>query len=185
MAVGFVARLLLAHARLRQLQDAPRRKAAELLEELRPEIERRDRRSGPLPSSCCQALGDDQPRFLGGARLDQRHRPRLLDAVDVGLRQHLAHLAVEVAEAGDEHDRGRHAVGDLDQVARRLLEALLVVVEEAQVLDLVDAEHQRRAVDRPHQAPERLDDLEGTPLARVGIERGHGLDATDRSAARP
>ena len=110
------------------------------------------------------------------ARLDQRHRSRLLDAVDVGLRQRLAHLAVEVAEARDEHDRGRHPVGDLDQVARRLLETLLEIVEEAQVLDLVDAEHQRRPVDRPHQAPERLDDLEGAPLARVGVERGHRLD---------
>ena len=31
-------------------------------------------------------------------------------------------------------------------------------------------------IDRPHQAPERLDDLEGAPLTRVGVERGHGLD---------
>ena len=37
------------------------------------------------------------------------------------------------------------------------------------------AEDERRAVDRPHQAPERLDDLEGAPLAGVGVERGHGL----------
>ena len=69
----------------------------------------------------------------------------------------------------------RHAVGDLDEVAHGLLEALLGIVEEAQVLDLVDAEHQRGAVDRPHQAAERLDDLEGAVLARVGIERGDRL----------
>ena len=41
-----VAALLLAHARLGQLQDAPRREARELLVELRTEIERWDRRAG-------------------------------------------------------------------------------------------------------------------------------------------
>ena len=49
------------------------------------------------------------------------------------------------------------------------------VVEEAQVLDLVDGEHQGGAVDRPHQPAERLDDLKSAPLAGVGVERCHRL----------
>ena len=162
---------LLAHAHLRQLQDAPGREAAELLEELRAEVERGI--GAVVARILLQPLGDDETRLLGRARLDQRHRAGFLDAVDIGLRQHLAHLAVEIGETGDQHDRRRHAVGDLDQIARGLLEALGIVVEDAQVLDLIDRKHQRRAIHRPHQAAERLDDLERAPLARVGIERSH------------
>ena len=115
-------------------------------------------------------------RASSGVRLSSSaHRARLLDAVDVGLGQHAAHLAVEVSEARDDDDGVRHAVGDLDEVAHGLLEALLGVVEEAQVLDLVDAEDERGAVDGPHQRAERGDDLEGAVLAGVGIERGDGL----------
>jgi hypothetical protein len=165
--------LLLAHALLRQLQDAPRGETAELLEELLAEIERGIAAIAALV--LLQAPGDDEPRLLGRARLDERHRPRLLDAVDVGLRQHLAHLAVELGQARDQHDGGGHPVGDLDEVARRLLEALGVVSEEAQVLDLVDGEHQRRAVHRPHEPADGLDDVEGAALAGVGIERGNRL----------
>ena len=109
------------------------------------------------------------------AGLFEAHRSCLLDPVDIGLRQPLPHRAVEIAEARDEHDRGGNPVGHLNEVARRPLEPLLGIAEEAQVLNLIDAEHERRPVDRPHQAPERLDDLEGAPLARVGVERCHCL----------
>ena len=173
LGLGRRIALLLAHARLGQLQDAPGRKPAELLEELRTEIQRWI--GAVVARVLLQPLGDDETRLFGGARLDQRHGAGLLDAVDVGLRQHLAHLAVELGQARHQHDRRRHAIGDLDQVARGLLEAFRIVVEEAQVLDLVDGEHQRRAVHRPHQAAERLDDLERTPLAGIGIERRHRL----------
>ena len=122
-----------------------------------------------------EALGDDEPSLLGAAGLVEPHGSRLLDAVDVGLRQRIAHRAVEVAEAGDDDDGRRHAIGDLDQVAGSLLEAILRVVEEAQVLDLIDGEDERRAVDGPHQPSERFDDLEGAPLAGIGVERSHGL----------
>ena len=151
--------LLLAHARLRKLQDAPRGEAAELLEELRAEVEAGI--GGCAAGVLGQALGDDEARLGGGACLLQPHRSGLLDAIDIGLRQRVPHRAVEVAETGDQHDRGRHPVGDLDEIAHRLLEAFLRIVEEAQILDLIDAEDERRAVDGPHQASERLDDLEG------------------------
>ena len=81
----------------------------------------------------------------------------LLDAVDVGLRQRRSRTcAVEIAEARDDDDRVGHAVGDLDEIAHGLLEALFGIVEEAQVLDLIDAEDERGAIDRPHQRAERL-----------------------------
>ena len=122
-----------------------------------------------------EALGDDEARFLRRAAFQERDRAGLLDAVDVGLGEHTAHLAVEVFQARDDEDGVGQAVGDLDQVAHGLLEALLGVVEEAQVLDLVDAEDERGAVDRPHQRAECGDDLEGAVLARVGVERRHCL----------
>ena len=122
-----------------------------------------------------KALGDDQLGFLRRAAFQQRHRAGLLDAVDVGLRQHAAHLPVEVFQARDDEDGVGHAVGDLDEIAHGALEALLGVGEEAQVLDLVDAEDERGAVDGPHQRAERGDDLEGAILAGVRVEGGDGL----------
>ena len=97
-----------------------------------------------------EPLGDDQPGFLRRATFQERNGAGLLDAIDVGLRQHAAHLAVEVFQARDDEDGVGHAVGDLDEVAHRTLEALLGVGEEAQILDLIDAEDQRGAVDGPH-----------------------------------
>ena len=144
---------LAACARLRQLEDAAGGQTAELMGELRAEID--------LGIGCravgaflLQAAGNDEAGLLGRAGLDQRYGTGLLDAVDIGLRQGLAHLLVEITQARHEHDRGRHAVGDLDQVARGFREALLEVVEEAQVLDLVDAEHERGVVHAPHQPAE-------------------------------
>ena len=119
-------------------------------------------------------------RFLGRAAFEQRHRAGLLDAVDVGLRQHAAHLAVEVLEARDDDDGVGTRLAIWIRSRDGLLEALLGVVEEAQVLDLIDAEDQRRAIDRPHQLAEALDDLEGAAVAGVGIERRDGLPATAR-----
>src|SRR5690606_16640002 len=92
---------------------------------------------------------------------------------DIGLRQHAPDLAIEILQAGNENNRGWHAVGDLDEVSNRLLESLLRIVEEAQVLDLVDAEDQCGAIDGPHQLAQRLDDLEGTAITAVGVERSH------------
>src|SRR5262249_36380499 len=118
-----------AQARLSELQDAPGREPAKFLVEAGTEVaasvlERL------VAAVVGEALGNDEACLLRRTRLDERHRSRLLDAVDVGLGQRFAHLAVEVAKAGDEHDRGRHAVGELDQVTRSLLEALLVVLEK-------------------------------------------------------
>ena len=160
-----------AQARIGVLEEAARRKAGELLIELRAEIggrvgvARACRRGHVL-----EAFGNDETRFLRRAAFQERDRAGLLDAVDVGLGEHTAHLAVEVLQARDDEDGVGHAVGDLDEVAHGALEALLGVVEEAQVLDLVDAEDERGAVDRPHQRAERGDDLEGAVLARVGVE---------------
>ena len=122
-----------------------------------------------------EALADDQACLVGTAALQQRHRASLLDTIDVGLRQHAAHLIVEIAEARDDDHGRRHAVGDLDEIANGLLEALLGVVEEAQVLDLIDAEDERGPVDGPSELAEALDDLEGAAVARVGIKRRDGL----------
>jgi hypothetical protein len=82
-------------------------------------------------------------------------------------------MIVEIAEAGDDDQRGRHAVGDLNEIAHSLLEALIGVGEEAQIFDLVDAEDERRAIDRPHELAETFDDLEGAALTRTRIERGN------------
>ena len=76
------------------------------------------------------------------------------------------------------------AVGDLDEIADGALKAIFGIVEEAQILDLIDAEDERGAIDRPHQRTERLDDLEGAIFAVVGIERGDGL-VRDRVSCRP
>ena len=122
-------------------------------------------------------------RASSGVRVSSSaHRPGLLDAVDVGLREHAAHLAVEIVQARDDDDGVRHPVGDLDEIAHGPLEALFRVIEEAQVFDLVDGEDERCPVDRPHQRAKRRDDLEGAVFARVGIERCHGLMRQRRSA---
>ncbi len=102
---------------------------------------------------CCEPLGDDQARLLRRAAFEQRDGSRLLDAVDVGLREDAAHLAVEVFQARDDEDGVGQPVGDLDEIAHGALEALLGVGEEAQILDLIDAEHERGAIDGPHQPP--------------------------------
>ena len=57
-------------------------------------------------------------RASSGVRLSsERDRAGLLDAVDVGLGEHTAHLAVEVFQARDDEDGVGQAVGDLDEVA--------------------------------------------------------------------
>jgi hypothetical protein len=114
-------------------------------------------------------------RFLGRAALEQRDGAGLLDSIHVGLCEHPADLTVEIFQARDDQDGIGHAVCDLDEVAHCTLEALLGVAEEAQVLDLVDAENERGAIDRPHEAAECGNDLEGAILAGVGVERGNGL----------
>ncbi len=178
LAVVAFGRGRFAQARLGVLEKAARRQAAELLEELRAE---ELRRVGEAQAAAVdfrlirQALGDDEAGFFRRAAFAQQHRARLLDAVDIGLRDEAAHLAVEVFQARNDDDGVRQPVGDLDEVARGALEALFGVVEEAQVFDLVDAEDERRAVDRPHQRAERSDDLEGAVFAVVGIERADGL----------
>ena len=130
-----------------------------------------------------ETLGDDEARLLRRAALEQRDGARLLDAVDVGLGEHAAHLAVEVLEAGDDDDGVGQPVGDLNEIAHGVLEALLGVVEEAQILDLVDGEYERGALDRPHQRAERGDDLEGAVLAGIGIEGGDRLMRKRRQLA--
>ena len=122
-----------------------------------------------------EPLADDQAGLFGRTAFEQGDRSGLLDPVEVGLGEDAADLAVEILKHGDKHDRGRHAVGDLDQVAHGALEPFLGVIEEAQVLDLVDAEDQARPVCDPHQLAERSDDLKRAILAGVGIERGDGF----------
>ncbi len=78
---------------------------------------------------------------------------------------------IEIVEAGDDDDGGGDTVGDLDEIADRLLESLLRIVEEAQVLHLIDAEDERRAIDRLHQPAEAFDDLEGAVLTLQMLER--------------
>ena len=111
------------------------------------------------------AARENEAGFIGRAALEQRDRARLLDAVDIGLCEHTAHVVVEIAEAGDDDQRCRHAIGNLNEIAHGFLEALVGVGEEAQILDLIDAEDERGAIDRPHELAEALHDLEGTPLA--------------------
>ena len=118
-----------------------------------------------------QPLGNDEPRLLRRAAFEQCDRPRLFDAVDIGLRQDGPRLPVELFQARDQDDPPRHAVGNLHQVADGFLEALLGIVEVPEILDLVDAEHERGAIDGPHQLAEAFDDLEGAAIAAVGIER--------------
>ncbi|MEK7264978.1 MAG: hypothetical protein AAB227_02660, partial [Pseudomonadota bacterium] len=65
---GRVAPLLLAPPRLGQFQYAPCGEAAELLEELRSEMQ-----AGVGGAFGAQALGDDEPCLLGGARLVEAH----------------------------------------------------------------------------------------------------------------
>ena len=67
------------------------------------------------------------------------------------------------------------AVGDLNEIAHGFLKPLFGIIEEAQVLDLIDAEHQRGAIDRPHQLAERRDDLERAVFAGIRIERRDSL----------
>src|SRR5262245_54245790 len=141
---------LLAHARLRQFKNAARRQTAELLEKLR--AEEKQRINVTAAAIGANALGDDELRFLGCARLLEGYRTGLLDPIDVGLRQHLAHLAVEIAKAGEEHDGRRHAIGNLNEIPRGLLKALVIVLEEAQILHLIDGDDECRAVNDPHQA---------------------------------
>ena len=117
-----------------------------------------------------QAFGDDQAGFFRRAAFQQGDRARLLDAVDVGLGKDAAHLAVEVVQARDHDDGVRNAVGDLDEIAHGLLKALLGVLEEAQILDLIDTEHERGAIDGPHQLAETRDDLESAAVAGIRIE---------------
>ena len=180
--LGLVGRRFLVggtalEARLRILEKAPRREAAKLGHEIGAE-EFRQIDGRRIDTARDRVLLDtarkNEPRFVGRAALEQRDRARLLDAVDVGLREHAAHLVVEVAEAGDDDQRARHAVGDLDEIAHGFLEAIIGIREEAQVLDLIDAEDERRAIDRPHELAEALDDLESAALARARIERSHG-----------
>ena len=161
---------------LHGLQQTAWRQASQFREKVRPE-HARDRIElqrligfGGLR----QTLLDDGARFLGGPRLGQLHGTGLLDAVDERARQALAHGAVEIFQAGDDGDGRRHAVGDLDEIANGFLETLLGIAEGTQILDLIDAEDERGAVDHPHDAAEALDDLEGAVLARVGIERSDG-----------
>src|SRR5690606_1697696 len=173
--VGLIG-LVSPQAVLSVLEQPPGRKPAELLEKLGAEKGSRigERRSPRAPRRLVlQPLGDDEPRLLGRSGLQQRDRPRLLDTVDIGLRQHTPDLAVKIFKTGDENDRGWNAVGDLNEVAHRFLESLFRIIEEAQVLDLVDAENQRRAVDSPHELAKRLDDLESAAIAAVRIECGH------------
>ncbi len=163
---------------MRVLEQAARREAGELLVELRAEIGGRIRVAGLAVArrgEMRQTLGDDQPRLFRRAAFEQRDGAGLFDAVDVRLGQYAAHLAVEVFQARDDENGVGHAVGDLDEVAHGALEALLGVGEEAQVLDLIDAEDERGAIDGPHQRAEGGDDLEGAVFAVVGVERRDGL----------
>ena len=65
-------------------------------------------KSRPACGAVFEAALDDQPRFFGGARFDQRHGAGFLDAIDIGLRQDLAHFLVEIAE---HRDHARSTVG--------------------------------------------------------------------------
>ena len=115
-------------------------------------------------------------RASSGVRLSRRRTgPGLLDAVDVGLRDEASHLSVEIFKARDDDDGVGQPVGDLDEIADGALKTVFGIVEEAQILDLVDAEDERGAIDRPHERAERGDDLEGAILAVVGIERTDGF----------
>ena len=177
---------LVAQTALGVLEQAAGGKSAEFLEELRAEKLGRigeARSSGGRLGEVLETLCNDEAGFLGRAGFEQGHGARLLDAIDIGLGEHAANLAVEVLEAGDDDDGVRQAIGDLDEIAGRLLEALLGVVEEAQVLDLIDREHERGALHGPHQHAERRDDLEGAVLAGVGIERADGLMRKRRQLA--
>jgi hypothetical protein len=163
---------------VRVLEQTPRRETGELLVELRTE-ERGRIRVPALGIARCgemrQPLGDDQLGFFRRAAFKKRDRTGLLDAVDVRLREHAAHLAVEVFQARDDENGVRHPVGDLDEIAHGALESFLGVGEKAQVLDLIDAEYERGALDGPHQRAEGGDDLEGAVFAAVRVECGDGL----------
>ncbi len=167
-------------------QQAPRGEAAEFLEELRAEELRRvgvgktDRLGFRF---VLQAAGDDQARFFRRATFEQRHGSRLFDAVEIGLRECAANLAVEIIQARNNNDGVGQAVGDLDEIADRLLKALFGVIEEAEIFDLIDSEDEGGLLDGPNQLSERGDDFEGAVLARVGIEGGDGLMGERRELA--
>ena len=176
----------LAQTRLGVLEEPARREPAEFFEELRPE---ELRRVGKAHAGAVQLrligkpLRDDQAGFFRRAALAQQDGARLLDAVDVGLRDEAAHLSVEIFEARDDDDGVGQAVGDLNEIAHGALKAIFGIVEEAQILDLIDAEDERGAIDRPHQRAERRDDFEGAIFAVVRIERRDGLMRDRRQLA--
>ena len=111
-------------------------------------------------------------RASSGVRLSRsRTGPGFLDAVDIGLRDEAAHLSVEIFEARYDDDSVGQAVGDLNEIADGALKAIFGIVEEAQILDLIDAEDERGAIDGPDERTERRDDLERAIFAVVRIER--------------
>ena len=175
-----------AQPRLGVLQQPARRKPAEFFEELRPEKRRRigKAHAGAVDLGLMrEALRDDEAGFFRRAAFAQQNRAGFLDAVDIRLRNHAAHLAVEIFQARDDDDRVGQPVGNLDEIAHRALKALFGVIEEAQVFDLIDAEHQRRAVDGPDERAERCDDFKRAVFAGVGIERAHGFMRDRRQLA--
>src|SRR5690606_33835549 len=166
--------LLGAQPILSVLQQSPCRKPAKLLEELRAEERCRIREGGaavPERGLMLEALGDDEPRLFRRARFEQGHRASFLDAVDIGLGKNAANLPVKIFQTRDDDDRRWYAIGDLDEITDGLLEAVFRVLEEAQVFNLVDAENERGALHRPDQLANRLDDLEGTTVSAVRVER--------------
>ena len=155
-------------------QEPARRQAAELFEKLRPEKRGRIWEAQSAALLFClifEPLANDQLGFFRRPAFAQQHGARFFNSVDIGLSDHAAHLAVEILQARDHHNRIGQPVGDLDEVAYGALKTLLGVIEKAQIFDLVDAEHQGRALHRPHQSAKRGNDLKGAVFARIWIER--------------
>ena len=162
------------------------RKPAKFFKELRPEECRRIRKAhaGTADLSLMgDALRNDQFGFFRCPAFAQQHRARFLDPVDVRLGHEAAHLAVEIFQARNDDDRIRQPVGDLDEIANGTLKAFFRIVEEAQILDLVDAEHQRRAIDRPNKRAKRRDDFERAIFAGIRIKRANRFMRNRRQLA--
>ena len=100
----------------------------------------------------------------------------VLEPVLDRLGEQLLELVIEILEARDDHDRRGKPADQVAERGHRLAELHRRLVEVEDILELIDAENQRHAVDGPDHLPQALDH----PVRGVGIGTRH--DAAEQPA---